>query len=301
MNKPLLAFLAFWATCLSTPATAATFAVFCDNSFEIAARACTIKLSGRIEAGDADHLRSVLQRSLPEGWHYGALLLDSPGGSVPAALEVATVVRQGLLDTTTVRVPAGARTAIATGASARIRWKCISACFLVWVAGAERTSFAYSSRPGETSDIGLHRPYLARAAYEGPPESVAASQQQVMQATSEYLKRELVPQALIEKMLQRASTQIYWLTDDDADITGRAPWFEEMMIARCGYDPTYDRESSAWAANAIDEDAKRQLRSGKTKLTPIDLGPRNQKYIEWRQRFKACEYGVRRSAQATIR
>ena len=221
MNMRCLRISTFMAACLPFAVSAATFTVLCDNSFEAAARACTIQLTGRIEQGDASRLRSVLQQPLLEGWRYGALLLESPGGSVNAALEVAALVRKALLDTTTYRLPKDSANPQRPGKGGyQMRRKCVSACFLIWVAGADRNSFTYSLSRGETSDIGLHRPYLEKSAYEGAPEKVAEMQQQVMLATAEYLKREQIPQSLIEKMLQRASTQVYWLTDDDP---GRCP------------------------------------------------------------------------------
>lgn len=299
--RNLLIFLLF-AVCMPIAASAAKFSVLCDNSFEVASQACTIQLVGRIEQGDAARLRSVIRQDLPEGWRYGAVLLESPGGSVSAALEVAEVVRKAMLDTTTFRLPKK----LANSQSPRtdgyqIRRKCVSACFLIWVAGADRNAFTHSLLPAGTSDIGLHRPYFDKSVYEESPEKVAERQQQAMLMTAEYLRREQIPQALIEKMLQRASNQIYWLTNEDPDITGRAPWFEEMMIARCGYDPTYDQETMAWASNAIDESSKKQLAAGTKALVSADLGPRYAKYIEWRQQYNACEYSARAAAQKVLR
>ena len=290
MNTHVVKSIAVIITCFcSIASNAATFSVLCDNSLEIAARGCTIKLSGPIASGDADLLRSTLQDRLPNGWHYHTLLLDSPGGSVGAAIELAKVVRQAVLNTTTYRFLAEGR----SSPPSQKRRQCISACFLVWVAGAERKAFIDIVTPNVTSDIGLHRPYLDKAAYAGAPEAVATMQQKIMQAVAEYLQREQIPQSLIEKMLQRASTQIYWLGPEDEEIVGRASWFEEMMIARCGFDPSYDHETEAWVAQSIFEYSK----TGK----PLDLGPRYSKYIEWRQEYNACEYGVREAAQAVAR
>ena len=105
MKTRTFAILAFLAAFFPAAVSAATFSVLCDNSFELAAKACTVKLSGRVETGDSDRLRSILQTRLLDGWHYGALLLDSPGGNVNAAIEVAALVRQALLNTTTYRLP----------------------------------------------------------------------------------------------------------------------------------------------------------------------------------------------------
>lgn len=289
----------FFAYVASSPAEAATFSVLCDNLEEVARGSCTIKLTGQITSGDSERLRAVIRQPLPQGRFYHSLLLESRGGSVPAAIDVAKVVRQAMLSTTTVRVPADAmsRDRATRDRSGPITSKCISACFLIWVAGAERYTHVWSDR----SDIGLHRPYLDPAGYAGSPDAIASMQQQLMRATSEYLKDESVPQALIEKMLQRSSTQVYWLSPEDPDLTGRAPWFEEMMIATCKLDPSYERESSQWASSQIDDSVQRQLRDGVRKPRAPDLGPRNAAYLAWKQQYNSCEYAARAAAQAALR
>lgn len=300
--RTVAAGLALVTAAMVSDATAATFSILCDSRMEASRRGCTVKLTGRIEAGDSGRLQELLKQPLLEGWHYRELLLDSPGGSVQAAIELADVVRGALLDTTTYRAPREAdheslnvRRVLPVP---RMRWNCLSACFLVWVAGAERNTVAL----GNESDIGLHRPFLARAAYGDPPEQIARAQQHAMQVTREYLLRELIPQPLIERMLQRASTQVYWLKSEDAEeITGRAPWFDEMMIARCKYDPTYDRETSAWHASATIDHYTKQSKSGTRQYGKLDLGSRHSDYIKWKQAYNACEYANRQSAQERFR
>lgn len=292
MKLHLLRFLALISAHWAIAGTAATFTVLCDNSDEVARKGCTVKLTGPIVRGDAQKLRSTIKRPLPEGWHFHSLLLDSPGGDVRAAIELAAVVRQSVLDTTTTRLPKDQPKNLDLWE--KWRWTCVSACFLVWVAGADRSTLP--SLPEGKSGIGLHRPYLEKSAYANPPETVAAMQQQAMQATAEYLQREQVPRTLIEKMLQRASTQVHWLTEEEyAELSALSSWFEEMMIARCGYDPTYVREMDLWTFNAIDSHVRR--RSGK----PLALGPKHDKYIDWRQTYNACEYAIRKAAQAGSR
>jgi hypothetical protein len=264
-------------------ATAATFSVSCDGRTEKVTRGCAIKLVGKIEEGDAQRLLGVIKSRPAEGWHYASLLLDSPGGSISAALELASVVRRALLQTATYR-----------RSSERVeRFRCVSACFLVWVAGAERGAMGdFLDNP----DLGLHRPFFEARAYQAAPEQVAELQQRAMLNASEYLKREQIPQQLIEKMQQRASTQVYWLTaDETSDITGRAPWFEEMMIARCQWDPTYDSETVQWAIRSTSEALQRKRKSD------VFEQPRYQQYLRWRQEYNSCEYQIRSQAQAALR
>ena len=70
-----------------------------------------------------------------------------------------------------------------------------------------------------------------------------------MAITREFLVRESVPQRLIDEMMQRSSKEIYWLSVAEvARIPGRAPWFEEWLIARCNFDPAIAKE---WVARAM--------------------------------------------------
>lgn len=282
----------------AAPALGASFSVLCDHpEDEIAHRSCTIKLTGFIERGDAQKLLRIVRQPPQPGWSYGRLLLDSPGGSVAAAVELSSVVRQSLLYTSTGR-PVAARPPLPGRVDT---YKCVSACFLLWVAGAQRitTAFVMPRHADGTSEIGLHRPYFEREAYERTPVQVAAMQQQAMQLTTDYLKKEQVPQDLIEKMLSRASTQVHWIGPEDTSISGMSPWFEEMMIARCGFDPTRTEEAARYAA-------ERMIRRWTT-TGSIDSGNQaskdaREKQDESRsQQYYACQQEAQAKAQRALR
>lgn len=260
----------------------ATFTVHCDGRFEVSAHACSIKLSGQIEPGDADRLKAAMRSKLPPGWRFGDLLLHSMGGSVQSALEVSKVVRGALLTTSTYRM--GRATTV--GEPEAGFYHCVSACFLVWASEAERTTLA--------GHIGLHRPYLERRAYDQSPEVVSELQQRAVTLVTEHLKKEQVPNKLIEQMLQNASTQVYWLQEGDTDISGRAPWFEEMLIARCSFDPTYERDMLSYSMRVAQDHFSRKLKGKPT------LGPDFEKYVIWRQKQNTCEYKIREMAQLAL-
>ena len=223
--------------------------------------------------------------------------LDSPGGSVVAAIELSTVVRQALLYTSIGR-PISARPPIPGRVDT---YHCVSACFLVWVAGAQRLtiSFIVPRQPDGTSEIGLHRPYLDRDAYGRSPSQIAAMQQQAMGLTATYLKNEQVPQELIEKMLSRASTQVYWVGPEDANISGMSPWFEEMMIARCGHDPTRTEEAARYSAERW---LNRSAATGSLDVnSPAREDARERQDREQGQQYFACQQSAQRAAQAALR
>ncbi|MFZ5539311.1 MAG: hypothetical protein ACOY5V_06185 [Pseudomonadota bacterium] len=274
-------------------AEAATFTVSCNSKTEQATRSCTIKLTGKIEDGDSARLRATIRSPMPAGFHFNTLLLDSPGGDVGEALRIASVVREAMLETTTMRRVTDIDTeALRRGDKLpRMHWRCVSACFLVWVAGAERTSFSAVDPEHGPVGIGLHRPYFAPAAYNNPASQVAEMQQQAAVAIREYLRREQIPESFIEKMLDRSSREVYWLHEsgDQWALNGRAAWFEEMMIARCSYDPVYDRQGERHGVELV--------KKRKDPLTDAAY----RKYLSWRQAFNGCKHEVRRSAQQAIR
>lgn len=298
MNSIVALALAAVTAIAAGPAGSASFSVLCDNpEDEIARKSCTIKLTGPIEPGDAQRLLRIIRKPQQPGWSYSRLVLDSPGGSIAAALELSAVVRQALLYTSTGR-PVAARPPIPGRVDT---YHCVSACFLVWVAGAQRITLAFNvpRRADGTSEIGLHRPYLERKAYERSPTEVAAMQQHATQLTADYLKKEQVPQDLVEKMLSRASTEVYWVGPDDTKISGMSPWFEEMMIARCGFDPTRSNEAARRAAERL---LQRWAATGSLDMSDKAGQDARERQDEARsQQYFACQEAARASAQEALR
>ena len=158
------------------------------------------------------------------------------------------------------------------------------------MAGTERESFsAFLKAEGEVG-IGLHRPYFSAGAYADSPARVAELQQGVTSAVRGYLRREQVPERFIERMLETSSREIYWLREIDEPwiLNGRAAWFEEMMIARCAFDPAYER--------AIDQLRMRLYEQNQRPADNVEY----QTYLKSRVSYNACEYQARRQAQARI-
>ena len=263
---------------------AATFSVTCDGWSEALAAECSIRLDGPIERGDAERLAMLLRKQPRPGWRYGDLLLNSPGGSVFTALDLSKLVRKSMLKTTTFRIGQNPRKPTDTAFT-----KCVSACFLIWAAGAEKATLAGA--------IGLHRPYLERDEYSKSPDIVAELQQKAVALVSEHLRSEQVPTHLVEKMLSNASTQVYWIQEEDISAMGsmRSAWFEEMLIARCKYDPEYD--------NRIFQQALLTAQEHFRKRSPgqPNLGPEHEKYVDWRRGQYACEFAIREEAQRALR
>lgn len=211
-------------------------------------------MHGPVVEGDAKKLLLILSVKPKTSDFYRWLVLDSPGGDVREALNLAKVVRDAMLRTQNYTAAAQ------VASSGREVYVCASSCVIVFMAGVERN---FQTIKG---GIGLHRPYLS-GTYKGntPGSSLAEMQQQAMNTVREFFVSERMPQRLIEEMMNRSSREIYWITKSDRlDIPSISAWFEEMLIAHCNYDPSmHERHSLAVekknqaAIEAISEEYRR--------------------------------------------
>lgn len=183
-----------------------------------------LALSGEIRDEDVSALTTALRASkrMP-----GKLVLNSPGGSVRAALALAEIVDKYALATEVAH-----------------RGTCLSSCFFVFLAGwgrqaspaelmsAPNAETELKRRYGdlERGYIGVHRPFYSNS---GPKDRQA----DLMIAVTRYLEQRLVPRRIIDQMMVRPSNDIYWLTEKDLEELGEySPPLEEYLIKECGYD-----------------------------------------------------------------
>ena len=175
-----------------------------------------VTLNGPIIKGDVQKLIEIITKFENSA---AAIFLNSPGGDVDEAILIGEVVRAARLDT---YVQPG--------------MTCASACFYIWINGADRQMFVggLSKRTGTVRPdgrIGLHRPYLS--GIENSAQSVG-EQARAMQYVKAYLANKLIPSRLIDLMISRASNRVYWLTHEDVeDIGSVPPDLEEVYIAHC--------------------------------------------------------------------
>jgi hypothetical protein len=268
-------------TLLCNFAYGAEFLRDCAKSDIFGLRFCTITMHGTIVSGDADRLRKLLRESAPGHTVFQELILDSLGGNVPEAIKLAGLVKEALLKTSTIDFD--------LWAAGDPRWyQCVSACFLVWASGTERFSFSYPK--GGNFGLGLHRPYFSPEGYGSAATKIAEAQQTMTSMVREFLRRENVPENIIELMLAQSSKEVYWVSGAvEERLNGYSPWFEEMMIARCNFDPAYERESG--------ERVTRLLRE---KKNPDDDAIYRE-HKAWKEKYFICQSQVRLQAQKAIR
>jgi hypothetical protein len=218
-----------------TPSTAATFRRLCDLE-DRQGMACTIEMSGEIRDGDTQRLSTVLasDRSRIGGDRF--LLLESLGGDIREALRIGEVVKSAMLITTLVRI---------ADMDEDKRRHCVSACVLVFLAGADRLALK--------GKLGIHRPNFDPTRYQKQdPLQISRAQIELEDAVRGYAQSHGVSDQLIGKMMAHSSKDVYWLSkDEQSALEGEQSWYQEIMIATCRYDPS--REAAIikkWGAGA---------------------------------------------------
>jgi hypothetical protein len=108
--------------------------------------------------------------------------------------------------------------------------QCVSACFLIYAAANERGTF-------NAPLVGIHRPYIISSQLAKlSPAQADRAENYALQRAKAFLIANNVPTYLIEEMFRRSSEDVYWLTDADVERLGyRAPWFDQYLIAKCGW------------------------------------------------------------------
>lgn len=165
---------------------------------------------GKIEPGDSRRLIDFL---IKNDGRIDKIFLESPGGDVQEAIRVGEVINKARLDV-----------------YVQMNQTCASACFFVWLNGANR-AVIFVGRPNG-GRVGLHRPYLVDIG--NTPDSIS-SQSKIMQNLVRYLESKLISRRLVDMMISRPSNDIYWLRDEDVTELGQSPpELEELYIAKCG-------------------------------------------------------------------
>jgi hypothetical protein len=172
----LMALLAAGAVNLAiTHADAAEFLPF-------EGRSDTLLMKGDIEHGDLNKLQAELNTRAKVGLATTYLMLDSNGGFVTPAFDIAKAVHDNRLTTV-----------VGTGAS------CISSCVLIFAAGEQRFWWAGCY-------IGVHN------AYDEAGDDAAWTV-----GIAKLYKEMGVPAAVIGKMIATSGDDVAWLTPEDVE------------------------------------------------------------------------------------
>lgn len=190
----------------------------------------SLLLHGEIVPGDYEYLLEVLRNDPERFWKSIGIVLASPGGDIQEALRIARLVK-------------GTYSSVFVGPATG---PCVSACFFIFAAAPERVA---SSRY-----LGIHRPYVhPRRLVSVSVREAEVLQKDVLRQARAYLENLDVPTNLIDKMFQRASTEVYWLSKDETDeqLGRHSPWYEQFLIARCGLNKSLERKAFSTGDDAM--------------------------------------------------
>lgn len=200
---------------ISTAAELKTTPLYSKDGTETGKRST---LLGEIKRGDAEKFATYIVNN--RDW-VDTIDLNSPGGNVQEAMIIGELIRAARLDTI-----------VQPGQT------CASACFIIWINGANRAAFPdvafKNSKTGQNSfsRLGLHRPYMTTIDND---ERSLSIQTKVMQSVDSYLSARRIPRRLIDQMMGRASNDIYWVNQEDISEIGQSPYdLEELYVAKCG-------------------------------------------------------------------
>lgn len=165
---------------VATPASAMTV-----QTVPVAGReAPALLLQGRVVPGDADRLRQALT-----GASFSALLLNSPGGSLLEAREMARAIRE-------LRIPVVVPE----------RAECASACFMLFAAARDKVAVP-------DARIGVHS-----ASISGGNETVSTLGATTLMARE--AAQDGVPAAITGRMVTTAPGQMAWLSRGELEQMG---------------------------------------------------------------------------------
>lgn len=195
----------------------------------------TLVIDGEIFPGDFRKFVQLIDDDPAQFIRISGVLVRSGGGHVPDTLRIAEVLRKTYKHVT-VHEKFG---------------PCASACFFLIVAA--------TSRELDDGQIGLHRPYLSREVVERSSlAELEQVQKQMYDETRRWLQQNDVADRLIDTMLSRASTEVYWLTSaDKAAIGRRARWYEQVLVTRCNLNKVLEERYLSGDSNGAEADAAR--------------------------------------------
>lgn len=227
----------YWGCCVS-------FILFCsppfamDVSSTVGPGGASVNLKGEIVPGDFARLLKALEdvggfpvitnANFTAHGREPSFYLNSSGGDVDEAIQIGRFFRKTLSKVT------------ATG-------ECSSACFLIWIGGAERDI------DSDDPAFRLHRPRFNEEYYANLDADSAKEQYSKLEhKVRSYLEEMGAPAILGDHMMRVPSRKFE--TYRGGELLGlvgsRAPFFDEMLSARCDM-LSEDEEDDLWKIQTV--------------------------------------------------
>ena len=199
-------------------------------------------LEGKIEAGDYVSVRNFLRNESNFEKITNGVFIASPGGNVREALKIGYLIRALQFSTEAPSIPPPDRRVLGSSIfspaelTSRQNFQCVSACFLIYVAGIER-------KLNWIGRLGIHQPRLD---YKPPGASEADTKiasLEIRSVIKVYLDKMNVPNKYLELIYSAPPNDVRWITqvEFDADLKGYIPEVRALLQAKCNtsHEPNY--------------------------------------------------------------
>jgi hypothetical protein len=195
-------------------------------------------IEGTIEPGDYSSVFNFLRDESNFKKISGGVFLASPGGYVFEAMKIGNLIRDLRLGTDAPSNSPSEKghfsfpTIAAPDLKNPANYQCISACFLVYVAGIYR-------HLAGTGRLGLHQPQLSPKASPLSEEKSEAAKTYVRNWIKSYLGTMNVPNKYVDLMYSVPANQLRWITQDefDADLNGYIAPLRDFIDKKCNPRP----------------------------------------------------------------
>jgi hypothetical protein len=201
------------------------FPVTATQAAELERKGLLIFLRGSIAPGDSNKLKAIISVQPAK-----TMKLYSKGGDVNEAIKIGKIVRELKMTTSAShRVvldhPSVLARDLRNSGVSRENFACASACFLVWLAGVERS--------GDL--VGIHRPYLPNNTLKNYDLSQAEEIYSELKSASEaYLEEMNVSTDWADRMFSISSTDVYWLDHSEIESDfAPLPAIDEWLSTQC--------------------------------------------------------------------
>jgi hypothetical protein len=172
-----------------------------------------VRIEGAITVADYEKLKSLIDQTRQQGerqkfdWDKVFVYVDSPGGSVDAAMAIGRLLR-----TEQAYVSIGYRPLLRQGI-------CYSACVLVLAGGV--------GRDFDLGTVGIHRPYLEVPKDAASPDKVKDTFQKMLNDIRSYFREMNVSEQLADAMLRIEPEHMRLL--NDAALNGYGLTYEDPI------------------------------------------------------------------------
>jgi hypothetical protein len=191
-------------------------------------------LEGNIETGDYIAVRNFLSESSNFKKMSGEVFLASPGGHVIEALKIGYLIRHLRLSTDAPSRPpptvrnSGSEIIHPSDLTNPRNYQCVSACFLLYVAGIYR-EFIWAGR------LGIHYLQIKHVPVGVTEKDISMAKVEMRNTLRRYFEEMNVPNKFLNLMYSTPPNEVRWISQREfnAELNGYIPEVRALLDAKC--------------------------------------------------------------------